>query len=70
MEVGGQVARTRLAQGTGAGIISCRLHDGTLISTAASTWSRAFLQSLLAASSYGIFLVSFLVAVAEIECLL
>ena len=38
MEVGGQVARTRLAQGTGAGIISCRLHDGTLISTAASTW--------------------------------
>lgn len=34
----GQVALTRLAQGPGAGIVSCRLHDGTLISTAASTW--------------------------------
>ena len=29
VETGGQVARTRLAQGPGAGIISCRLHDGT-----------------------------------------
>ena len=34
----GQVARTRLAQGPGAGIVSGRLHDSTFIRTAASTW--------------------------------
>ena len=34
----GQVALTRLAQGPGAGIVSCRLHDSTFIRTAASTW--------------------------------
>ena len=62
----------RLAQEPGADIVSCRLHDSTDRQYVHQHSKHMVFRyiSLSSGSSCGIFLVSFLVAVAEIECLL
>ena len=62
----------RLAQEPGADIVSCRLHDSTDRQYVHQYSKHMVFRyiSLSSGSSCGIFLVSFLVAVAEIECLL